>query len=234
MEAGFAWFAVFVAVGFGLALAWMQRQPRANTAAPTMDRPPEYFLNEDNDRIYAVTSAGIFSRGPDESRWEFHVAGSLRWDSLHQTLYVDRRWIEPLSAEAIARQPPLPEVDVAPVRSWADNFDPNLRVPATELPALAAALREGEVREVYVVLHEDRWETLHGDGRYHYLDSVHFDAKAAAERVAALGGEYSRGHLRTMSVCRRDREVFMPGYAVETFDHVRVRQILSALEQLVG
>jgi hypothetical protein len=199
--------------------------------AVVMSTTAEYFRNEQSETIYAVVSGRGILTLRKGGVWEVHPVGSRRWDSLHQSIYRDGRWIEALERSAIARLPPLPDLSDVRAMRWEDNFGAGTRLPAAQRPRLAAAVPEGSTAKAWIVLHEDLYETRMGDGCFRYLHSAHLDEAAARAAVAALEGPYSAGHLREMTIAHQHGHLSIPDLSLSTFDHCEVTAILEHLNR---
>ncbi|MEN0063215.1 MAG: hypothetical protein AAGA48_13755 [Myxococcota bacterium] len=163
----------------------------------------------------------------DEGGWEHLIRDSPRWDRFHQLVFRAHRAV-PFEASQLPAElrtvPPTPSGPWPAARSYL--------VADRALP-VSEALRARAPLEVQVVLHEDLYETRLGDGRFHYLDSVHFDPVAAASRAAALSGPWSAAHQRVVRIEVDDEGATFPNYPVEPWDQHHAEQVLAAVEALL-
>ena len=89
---------------------------------------------------------------------------------------------------------------------------------------------EDEAVVVFVVLHEDSYETMLGDGEFHYLGGVFLTREEAQDYLGQNHGEWNRFHLRMMSI-KLDHGVFIfPDFRPERYDHHKAEEVLIELE----
>ncbi len=187
----------------------------------------EFFYDEQAERAYAVVlgKAILVLEG---DRWEVHPAGGRRWDALHQKIYRDGRWIEALPRLAWLRYPRLPDL------SAVQPIDPSLEAGAgahllaADLPHLAAAVPEGTTAALSVALIEDRWETRHGDGEFHYPRLALLDA--AAVRRLTPPREGVRWHCRQMTIAHHGGQLTIPDFALARYDQCTLAGLLKLAE----
>jgi hypothetical protein len=199
----------------------------------------KYFRDIDTDAVYACVGPmgayAVFCLRPpltDEASWEFLVPDSPIWDATHQKIYRNPRVEEVNPDEFRPRLPPLPEIPQGPFPQWREYFLPELPIDASQYPAVTKFLRvqEDEMAIIFVVLHEDSYETMLGDGEFHYLGDVFLNREEAQDYMDQDRGEWSRFHLRTMSV-KLDHGVFIfPDFRPERYDRYQAEEVLKALE----
>ncbi len=201
-----------------------------------------YYQDIDSDTIYACRGSwganGMFRlRDPQakEKQWEFLIPNSPAWDWIHQRIYRNPR-VEEIKPEKFpAPLPPLPETPPGPFPEAKDYFLPEKPIQASAYPLLGGFLKgqKDKAAKVFVVLSGDRYETLLGDGEFHYFDRV-FLAKQDAERhIDQNRGEWESFHLREMTV-KLDDEVFaFPDFTQELFDRHKVEEVVKALESFL-
>ena len=109
---------------------------------------------------------------------------------------------------------------------------PEQPIHASQFPSVAKFLegQEDEAVIVFVVLHEDSYETMLGDGEFHYFGGVFLTEEEAQADIDRNRGEWDRFHVRTMSV-RQDRGAFaFPDFRPERYDRYQVEEVPEALE----
>ena len=72
-------------------------------------------------------------------------------------------------------------------------------IPTAVYPHAAAQMAEGSLG-IFALLNEDLYETQLGDGRFHYLHSVHLSREKALAAKEEFAGEWSAYHLRTATI----------------------------------
>jgi guanosine-3',5'-bis(diphosphate) 3'-pyrophosphohydrolase len=77
------------------------------------------------------------------------------------------------------------------------------------------------------------YETQLGDGRFHYLHSVHLSREKALAANEEFAGEWSAYHLRTATIRLRGGVFDFPNFDVKLFDHHNQAEVLVALEDLL-
>jgi hypothetical protein len=195
----------------------------------------EYFADFDGYPIYASIeygSKGIFRLGRDDAKWEFVQPGSPHWDDIHQTLYWSRK-VDNLTAVQIAALPPLPPIPEYKRLSWRDYFLPAHPLNVSDYPNLAGMLKAqvNPAVTVSVLLHEDRYETMLGDGEFHYLHSVFLEEPEAITYSLEHKEEWSEYHLRKITFSLQENHIEFSDFNPERFDHFSVEEVLAMLEK---
>ncbi len=199
----------------------------------------KYFRDIDTDAVYACVGPmginAIFRLADPSMRnatWAFLVPRSPVWDAVHQRIYRNPR-VEELNSEGLQpRLPSLPEIPQGPFPEWREYFLPERPIRASRFPSVAKFLnrREGKAVIVFVALHEDAYETMLGDGEFHYLKGVFLTEEEARVDIDRNRGEWDRFHVRTMSI-QLDRGVFVfPDFRPELYDRYWPEEVLEALE----
>ncbi len=194
------------------------------------------FYQDWSDETMVFAARGLFAHDglfiayldDTEPEWEFLVPESPRWDSFHQQIFSAHRAVGLGPSElppSLREVPPMPP---GPYPSAASYLTPKGAIPASRHPLTAGWAADGG--EVFVVLHEDLWETKRGDGAFHYLHKVFLSEAEARAEMAAGATEWSAFHLRTVAVRVVDGVFDFPGFSVETFDQHRPEQVVAALE----
>ncbi len=137
--------------------------------------------------------------------WKFQERGGDTWESLHQTVYRDARAMrwppEALEESGI----PLPSIERLPARGGRTEHL-GAEVPFAALPpgflSKLKAWAKGHDR-LFLILHEDTYETNHGDGKSVDLETVWWEEEGARRHLAALErdkNEFRRFTLRGVPV----------------------------------
>ena len=200
-----------------------------------------YYKSFDNDAVYAcvgpMACEALFRlREPPvgDRSWEFLVPDSPAWDSTHQSIYRNPR-VEAVKPEDVVSLPPLPDIPRGPFPSWKEHFLPKHPVRASTFPRVAALFEAGtrEAVTVFVVLFEDTYETVLGDGEFHYLRKVFLTREDAQRYVDQTATESERLHLRSMTLGLDHATFVFPEFDPQLFDHYEAEEVLRALEASV-
>jgi hypothetical protein len=166
--------------------------------------------------------------------WEVMETNSPEWNWLHQHIFRNYR-ADPIPPEDVAALPPLPtSVEVLAVTSSEAFVTPDSSIPAAQFYKLSRVVEGwgGDGLQITVVLQEDRYESLHGDGRFHDFSDVCLSEEEVMSRTATIEKDgFCRAHLRRMRVVVRDGVVQIPDFKHEMFDTESVFQILVTLER---
>jgi hypothetical protein len=112
---------------------------------------------------------------------------------------------------------------------------PEKAIQASVYPLLSGFLKgqKDKAAKVFVVLHEDRYETLLGDGEFHDFDRVFFTKEDAERYMDQNRGEWKSFHLREMTI-KLDHDILaFPDFAHKLFDRHKVEEVVKALESLL-
>lgn len=199
----------------------------------------KYYKDFDTDAVYAcvgpMAAEALFRlRDPlaGDRQWEFLVPDSPAWDSIHQGIYRNPR-VEEVRPEAFpVPLPPLPEIPRGPFPPWKDHFLPKHPVHAARFPSVAAFFAAGkrESVTVFVVLFEDTYETVFGDGEFHYFRKAFLTREDAQRDMDQDPKEWERLHLRSMMVTLDHATFGFPDFNPQLFDHYEAQEVLAALE----
>lgn len=185
-------------------------------------------------------SGGVYCYWPDQSdTWEFFHAGTREWDHFHQKVYWQGR-ADPIKfSELKGKVPPVPP---KPPR----NPKPNVyALPEKEAPYTSATKElleritacEGKRLPVYVVLMEDRYETVLGDGCFRHFESVFFKESLAQSHIEndVEQHELLWYHIRKVHLIASDNGVVLDtkGANISPFDHFGVQEICKHLAEKI-
>lgn len=193
---------------------------------------------EDENLVFACRGPsacdGLFMANLEETEpeWETLIPDSPRWDDFHQQIFRAYRvqMLDPTDLPpSLQTVPPIP---VGPFPSAKSYLAPDSPIPAATYPHAAARLAENSLT-IYVLLHEDLYETKFGDGQFHYLRSVHLSEDKARAAIEKLTGEGSGCHLRTATIRLDDGVFAFPRFEVKLFDRHKAADVLAALDELL-
>ena len=126
---------------------------------------------------------GLLLHRPDKG-WEFHRSGSRPWDAFHQKTYLNFK-ASRLSREELEKRgiavPPLEEYWDQPAVSREENFPS--AVSLDDVPAEVLSRMDKDQAVVYLVLFEDRYETVLGDGKFVYSEAAFWDLASAEAHI---------------------------------------------------
>lgn len=179
---------------------------------------------------------GVYCYWLDQSDiWEFFHAGTKEWDRFHQKVYWQGR-ADPIKfRELKGKVPPVPP---KPPRSVKPNVS---ALPEKEAPYTSATKEllekitscEGKRLPVYVVLMEDRYETVLGDGCFRHFESVFFDESSAQSHIKndVEQHELLWFHIRKVHLIATENGVVLDtkGANISPFDLFGVQEICECL-----
>ena len=199
----------------------------------------KYFRDIDTDAVYAcmgpmggIAMFRLAHHTMEGDCWTFLVPGSPVWDAVHQRIYRNPR-VEEVDPEKLQpRLPLLPEIPPGPFPEWKEYFLPEVPIDVGRYPSAAGFLRrqKGERIMLFVVLHEDRYETMLGDGEFHYFEGAFLTREEAQAHMDQKRGEWDVLHLRRMSVELEGGKFSFPDFRPERYDRYRAEEVLQALE----
>jgi hypothetical protein len=199
----------------------------------------KYWLTEGGRAVAEVRSGHrliLMTCRPESviHSWEVMETNSPEWNWLHQHLFRNYR-ADPIPPEDVVALPPLPTtVEVGPARSSESFVIPDAPIPVHRFYQLARVVKDwgGDGLQISVLLREDRYESLHGDGRFHDFVDVCLSAEEVKIRTAEIENDDNAcAHVRQMHIVVRDGFVQIPDFRHEMFDTESALQILVALEQ---
>lgn len=209
----------------------------------------EYYY--DNDTYVASIdrgSNGFFVRhGTDPAvRWDFVVPGSTRWDSLHQNIYYAHHDYDFCPQETVDTLPAVPPVPDFERIKWEDNFIPQEKFFIKDYPYLVKKLTENKgAMTFWFVLNEDLYETLYGDGEFHYFyGEVYISKKKAKARLDKEEEESKTRespYTNRMSIVLKDfrltiqkGEIIPSNFLPEVCEHYEIEKVIDRIEEILA
>lgn len=183
-------------------------------------------------------------------QWEFCPPDTRAWDGYHQRVFFQGR-ADCCSLDDLGGSvPPLPaEFPPPQALHVADPPSPRSRnvLPGTMVFEAVRDAPDGRL-QVYVVLSEDRYESILGDGTFHKFKAAFLDQETVRSFVAEKSGEaaseaeYSSHEL---GIVYHVREVYLTvagdkvvleteGCELSPFDHFTREQICNDLARRLG
>jgi hypothetical protein len=223
-------------------LSWI-KWPRARLDEADASAPPEieWCRSLDNPDLVlgfcgSMGADGVYRFWLDKSDdWEFCPAETKAWDWYHQKRYRQGKVELCTFDEVREAAPPLPrrfpppvkyhlldppEPKTANARRGSKVFDRVLSAPDRRLP-------------VYVVLREDRYESLFGDGVFRDFEAAFLDAASAEHYIEndAEQHEFLEYHLREvyLAVSGKRGVLDTEGCNLSPFDHFTGAEICDDL-----
>lgn len=209
----------------------------ASSDPPTeVVREVEYYEDDDIDSRYftCINRHYIFAIRSDESdpKWECINLNHTRWDAIHQRIYRNYRASRLQRNQLPPGLPPPPE-SIPPEAINPPPPSPPKPILCSDYPVIADYLAkcDGASLAIYVVLEEDTYESLQGDGEFHYAEAVFLDLPSAKEFRPNNSGWY-RYHVRPGLVWLNGEEF---GYEVPSriFDRIYREKVLELLSEQI-
>jgi len=170
-----------------------------------------------------------------EPKWEFLPTNGAHWDAVHQRVYRNFR-ADRIDKEQLPPSLPPPPTEVPLEVMNPPPPPPTKPVRAEDFPVVAEYLHTCSGRGTaafHLVLFEDTYESLNGDGEFHYPEIVFFDLKDAENYERDKSGCY-KYHIRP-GVIWLDGDVIryeVPGRMFDHFSGEEVLRLISgAIEQ---
>ena len=186
-----------------------------------------YFVCIDRRYIFAANG------NVKSPQWEILGNEDGRWDSAHQRIYRNCRADKilrddlpahfPVPPDSIPPEALMPVVNQAQKISDADDYSALIRyIEGLEEKALS----------VYLVLYEDKYESVAGDGEFHYPQEIFFD-RVSAELFMRNGNQAYKYHLRKILIRLRDGVLDCPEMELMTFDRFSDKDVLSMVNKQI-
>lgn len=199
----------------------------------------KYWIDRyDSGNVYAIKddSNGIFQLFRDDIEtgpWVFLEPESESWDWVHQLIFRQMKCTE-LQPEEIddMNLPVLPESPSGPFPTHAERLGKGKEVSVWTFPNIANWVGDECEASVWVVLHEDIYETAFGDGKF--IDFVNafptiVDAESLIE--SRKPGDYERYTIVSFTLRIKDSFILSDDFSPGTFEHYKFEQCLLAVER---
>lgn len=208
-----------------------------------------YYQDDDDNWIYACQGtfgfAGMFripvsalltdARADGGPEWEFLVPNTLRWDAAHQRTFGNHR-VTRLFADQVAILPAVPPVPEYTPVEWASNFQ-SVKLPVrSDYPRISACLdrhaleHPGSPLNLLLVLREDEYESMFGDGIFLYLHWACPDSEQNLSECNALKLPGHKLKIRRAALICKGEQLTLSYTKRDTFEHWKEGDVFKALE----
>lgn len=171
-----------------------------------------------------------------QNAWQYEPVGTTFYDAIHQNIYRNHHDFEPLDFESLKHT--LPEIPVTyefKQVKWADNF-PEVVFDMQIYPSLFDQLiksTHGKF-EFWIVLYEDRYESIFGDGVYYYYHKVFTNEASAEAYCREHTKDFVAYHLKKNEICivedKVDVKAAMPLNRPDNYD---LNEVFRDLETML-
>lgn len=172
----------------------------------------------------------IFAANPKDELPEWTLLNSdyQYWDAVHQRIYRNFR-ADRISKEDLPANLPPPPDSIPPEALNPPPPAPLKQFLAADYPVLNQYLHQcdGGASVYFLVLGEDQYESLQGDGRFHYPEAIFFDLVSATAFKQAPQSGY-RYHIRP-GLILLDGDHIECQLTCRLFDHFNSEMVLSML-----
>ena len=199
----------------------------------------KYYQDIDSEAIYACVGpmgmTAIFRLSDPRAqtpKWEFLVPDSPIWDSIHQRIYRNSKVEEIVPEQYSDPLPILPAVPSGPFPQWKEYFLADNPVPVSQYPGICIYLKSQAqpMVRIFFILYEDRYESMLGDGEFHYFKEVFLTPEEACNYQKQNESEWEKLHLREMEIQLQEDRLEFPDFNPQLFDRCRIEEVLTALE----
>lgn len=175
---------------------------------------------------------GIFIMHEDsEAKWRFVQPGTTSWDSLHQAIYLAKRYAQ-YDFKSIAHK--LPEISELPDKSfgkWQENFESDDACALTH-PYLVFKLTHTfwQTLTVFAILKEDLYEAHFGDGQFRYYKRVFVSCVEAKAFVTKSKTKHMDYHIVPLTLKFDNKKIVSPDFRPVWPEHYYLKDVLYDLE----
>jgi len=206
-------------------------------------KPPIEWYECDNDMILGFCGyrgdRGVYRYWLNRSdNWQFCPAETKAWDFYHQKVYLQGRADRIEFGALVGRVPPLPAQFPPPekyhVTEPPEPHTPNV-LPGSKVFEKVNYAPTGRL-PVYVVLREDMYESMVGDGIFRYFESAFFERTAAESYVKTMESKEGYSfYIREVSLTISGNVVALvtKGCDLSPFDHFTRQQICDELAKRI-
>lgn len=195
-----------------------------------------------NDDIYFAVpdygGSGIYRLFADKlaNGWDYLPPYSDAWDSSHQRIFRqhDAEIVDPPALDFSF--PDLPPIPDPPEEGWKEYFRPKAYANTSDYYNLFKFLsgRDSKHITVYVVLEEDLYESMSGDGKFLYLKDASLNGniyKRYSKEPNILNGNFTRYHQRQFLLSWDDDFFFSNDFRPGIFENYELNEVLQILEK---
>jgi len=188
-----------------------------------------YFVCINRHYIFAA------NRNDKSPQWMLINSNYDYWDAIHQRIYRNYRSDKIRKEDLPTHFPPPPETIPPEAINPPPPPPPPLNpIPADRYPVLTEHISElnGKSKLVYLVLEEDLYESMHGDGEFHYPSKIFFDSESATLFVSRDHHEYTKYHSR-QGLIQLTGGILECDIQPMLFDHFSSDEVLSLANQKI-
>lgn len=179
----------------------------------------------DAGRLYVFRAGGVFELV--DGRWDWHPRDSHRWNAAHQAAFRNSRM------DACELPDDAPEIPEPPLRKNTEEPSRS-RFPVPRAVADWVRARGGRGIAV-ILLEEDEYESLLGDGKFHYAVGCFPSEQACDDYLERHGKRQYSYHRRQLELVEQHGEVealrVVEGHWA---DRISVPEMLRDLEKRLG
>ena len=179
-----------------------------------------YFVCIDRHYIFAANGEDTVPH------WKLLNSDYAHWDAVHQRIYRQFRLSRIKKEDLPPHLPPPPE-GIPPEALSPPSSPPSKLHLAQDYPVLNKHLRQcgGGVVKLFLVLFEDTYESLLGDGEFHYPETIFFNYESAVAFEVAKKDQRAY-HIRP-GVMWLDGDTIKCEVPGKLFDHFSDEEVLS-------
>ena len=198
-----------------------------------------YFEDvRDSGNVYATSGgvAGIFrlfNQDRETGPWTFLIPYTDGWDFTHQMIFRNFECEEISHDKFLAMNlpPPLPKEPEGPFLSHAENLGRGKRLPVKGYPHVSAWISSTSLATVWVVLHEDLYETMFGDGKFCDFSNAFISRELAVDWIKLRQpGQLDHYLITSFSVSQNGSEIYSEDFNPGHFEHYSFERCVDCIE----
>jgi hypothetical protein len=182
-----------------------------------------------------ITDMFIY-RSRTDNAWEYVQQETKLFDLLHQEIFRNHRYDRVQWQDIEKEVPPFPEIPENQVaKTWKDNFQFAPENPEN-FPAVLKMLKNSpqERNEVYLILYEDRYETLNGDGKFLTPYDVFLEDKESVTFIKKNEKQYVKYFMKPFQVILNNNRIETDEKSKpDSYEHYHLSDILKLLEKKI-
>lgn len=192
----------------------------------------QYYECIESDWIYAAVGplafSGLFRISAQMKDWEYLIPETPLWNWVHQKIFRNHR-ADPVAPDKFGFPFPGPPKHPSPEECQKQLAAQQKPLLSADYPRVAAFLKAqpGQGVEVFVVLYEDRYESMFGDGKFLDFHKVFLLKTEANKHIRESGDGYS---LREVALGLDAETKISAKLQVELWDTHNAEQVVKALE----